>query len=116
VTGNHPIRVEGIGWKRADKLKEGDIVRLANGGSTKITTRFPVFRTENPGVGWAQNVKHPLADPANGWLFDYENYQIVPDEEAEYDTPPPSALSPQGEKGKRRQKPGLPLPSIARGR
>jgi hypothetical protein len=85
VTGNHPFWVEGIGWRRADKLKEGDIVRLANGGTTKITAQFPVFRTEELGVGWVQNVKHPLADPANGWVFDYENYQILPNEEAEYD-------------------------------
>jgi intein/homing endonuclease len=85
ATGNHPFWVEGVGWTRADILKKGDLLRLKNGGTGKVTDQFPVYQFLDPisgepdaGIGWVQSKKLPLADPAFGYLFDYANYRPVP--------------------------------------
>jgi hypothetical protein len=44
ATGNHPFWVEGVGWTRADLLKKGDTVRLADGSLTKVDYQEPVYR------------------------------------------------------------------------
>ncbi|GHT91181.1 hypothetical protein AGMMS49545_06550 [Betaproteobacteria bacterium] len=76
ATGNHPFWVEGTGWTRADRLKEGDVVRFADGGLSKVDSQFPVYRfpEEKLGIGWRQVSEPPLANPAIGYLFDYANY------------------------------------------
>jgi hypothetical protein len=79
ATGNHPFWVEGTGWTRADRLKEGDVVRFADGGLSKIDSQFPVYRfpEEKLGIGWVQLSELPLANPALGYLFDYANYALA---------------------------------------
>ena len=79
ATGNHPFWVEGTGWTRADRLKEGDVVRFADGNLSKIASQFPVYRfpEEKPGIGWVQASELPLANPALGRLFDYANYDLA---------------------------------------
>jgi hypothetical protein len=71
VTGNHLFWVEGVGWTRADILKKGNLPRLKEGSTGKVTDQFPVYQFLDPisgepevGIGWTQNSKHPLANPA----------------------------------------------------
>ena len=76
ATGNHPFWVEGKGWTRADELKRGNVLRRLDGSFTEIADQYPVYRTEQDGVGWVQEMKD--AETSYGTLFDYENYDLVP--------------------------------------
>ncbi|GHT89847.1 hypothetical protein AGMMS49545_01330 [Betaproteobacteria bacterium] len=79
ATGNHPFWVEGTGWTRADRLREGDVVRFADGSLSKVASQFPVYRfpDEKPGIGWLQLSELPLANPAIGRLFDFANFALA---------------------------------------
>jgi hypothetical protein len=91
ATGNHPFWVEGIGWTRADLLKEGHELRWADGSLTKVDYQKPVYRFRDD-ESWGDRrvggrvgftILSLQLDPANGLLFDYENYQIPPYQSAE---------------------------------
>ncbi|MDR2111891.1 MAG: hypothetical protein LBQ62_02125, partial [Candidatus Accumulibacter sp.] len=86
ATGNHPFWVEGIGWTRADKLKNGDLLRMLD-GTARVEFQVPVyqFREEEPGIGWVQTVEDldSMMNPATGFLFDYENFKLLPENEQE---------------------------------
>jgi intein/homing endonuclease len=83
ATGDHPFWVEGVGWTRADLLKKGNRVRLADGSLTKVAYQIPVYKfceeewQGNERMGFTYSGRFPpLADPVGGLIFDYENYQI----------------------------------------
>ncbi|MDR2111892.1 MAG: hypothetical protein LBQ62_02130 [Candidatus Accumulibacter sp.] len=85
ATGNHPFWVEGIGWTRADKLKNGDLLRMLD-GTTKVEFQVPIYQfREEPGIGWVQTVEDldSMMNPATGFLFDYENFKLLPENERE---------------------------------
>ena len=78
ATGNHPFWVEGVGWTRADELKPDDVLRKADGRFTDISRQRPVYRTQQEGVGWVQELTD--VEGSYGTLFDYANYAVVPDD------------------------------------
>lgn len=53
VTENHPFWVVGIGWTRADLVKPGQELELADGSRVMVFVNELVFRTLQPGVGWS---------------------------------------------------------------
>lgn len=86
ATGNHPFWVEGVGWTRADQLKEGDPIRFADGNLSKIVYQYPVYKfRDEPGIGWTTRGNPWLINPASGQLLDYENYEIPEYQSGELD-------------------------------
>lgn len=69
ATGNHLFWVEGGGWTRADQLDEGAVLWRADGTQTKVASQWPIFRTDDPGVGWVQAWGD--LENAYGSRFDY---------------------------------------------
>jgi hypothetical protein len=87
ATGNHPFWMEGVGWTRADLLKNGSVVRFADGSISRVDFQVPVYKFRDEewwgdkrvggGVGFTYTGRFPpLADPVGGMLFDYENRQV----------------------------------------
>ncbi|MDR1934352.1 MAG: HINT domain-containing protein [Candidatus Accumulibacter sp.] len=85
ATRNHPFWVERVGWTRADVLRDGDLLRLVDGGFTEIYKQLPVYRTDDAGVGWVQSHPYPSLYPAPGNIHDYENNRIPSHTYKEYD-------------------------------
>jgi hypothetical protein len=94
ATGNHPFWVEGAGWTRADLLKKGNALRHADGRSARVESQVPVYKfcdekwwgndRVGKGIGFTYEGRFPpLADPVGGRLFDYENYLIPANQQAE---------------------------------
>jgi hypothetical protein len=80
ATGNHPFWVDGIGWTRADELKNGQVLRVADGSKRVVDTIKPVYRTKVEGVGWIA-AKKKVEEGTWGGCFDYENYADYADPE-----------------------------------
>jgi hypothetical protein len=87
ATGDHPFWVEGAGWTRADALKEGDILRKADGSFGKAVGHNSIFRLPEwhnrpgvrEGIGWVYDNDPDFIDHLDGVLYDYENGCQVPD-------------------------------------
>ncbi|KTT11649.1 hypothetical protein NS2R_13105 [Pseudomonas oryzihabitans] len=75
ATGNHPFWIEGIGWTRADELKIGNMLCMADGNFVKVVLQKPVYRTGRDGVGWVANMNNIAESEGN--VFDYANYALV---------------------------------------
>lgn len=76
TTGNHPFWVQGVGWTRADQLEQGAMLRRVDGSETPVVSQWPVYRTDQAGVGWVQELSD--LDTSYGTRFDYERFKVVP--------------------------------------
>jgi intein/homing endonuclease len=70
-TGDHPFWVEGAGWTRSDRLNRASVLRLADGRAGSVVRQYPVYRTEEPGVGWTQSMAD--VETSHGNRYDYQN-------------------------------------------
>lgn len=79
------------GWVQADKLRQGH--RLLTKGDLRVQVRsqHPVYRTERPGIGWVQSLKR--LEGSYGSLFNYADYEVVPDDGTDHYLPPEIAAS-----------------------
>jgi len=71
ATSNHPFWVEGVGWTRADLLNRESVLRVADGRPGSVVRQYPVYRTEEPGVGWTQSMRD--VETSYGNRYDYQN-------------------------------------------
>jgi hypothetical protein len=83
ATGNHLFWVEGVGWKRADKLKHGQVLRAADGSRRVVASVASIYRTKQEGIGWI-SAKTTVDVEAWGSCFDYANYAAFPDPEEKF--------------------------------
>lgn len=79
ATGNHSFWVESVGWTRADQLEERQKLRLKDGTAVKIDYCRPVYRTNQPGVGWSSDNWWDVDLQSTGIEHDYQNAQRLPD-------------------------------------
>jgi hypothetical protein len=75
-TGNHPFWVEGVGWTRADLLNRKSVLRLVDGSAGGVVDQYPVYRTEEPGIGWTQEMAD--LETSHGNRYDYQNGRVLP--------------------------------------
>jgi hypothetical protein len=75
-TGDHPFWVEGAGWTRADLLNRKSVLRLADGRAGGMVDQYPVYRTEEPGIGWTQEMAD--VETSHGNRYDYQNGRVLP--------------------------------------
>ncbi len=75
-TGNHRFWVEGVGWTRADLLNRKSVLRLVDGRAGGVVDQYPVYRTEEPGVGWTQEMAN--VETSHGNRYDYQNGRVLP--------------------------------------
>lgn len=61
ATDNHPIWVEGLGWRAAALVEEGQCVQLIDGRSVMLANNDPVYATATPGVGWVCDPNNPIS-------------------------------------------------------
>ena len=73
ATADHLFWVEGVGWTRAEELDRGTLLRCADGTVKKVASQWPIFRTDEPGVGWVQAWGD--LENAYGHRFDYARFQ-----------------------------------------
>jgi Pretoxin HINT domain len=76
ATGNHPFWVKGLGWTRADLLNRKSVLRLADGRAGGVVDQYPVYRTEEPGIGWTQEMAD--VETSYGNRYDYQNARALP--------------------------------------
>lgn len=71
ATGNHPFWVEGEGWTAAEKIKQYQILELANGQRAEVRFGRPVIRSTQPGFGrvWSNQ----FADGQEVHIVDFRN-------------------------------------------
>jgi hypothetical protein len=79
TTPNHPFWVKNYGWKRADLLRMGDTVLLANGLDATVFEWGPIFATDTPNVGWVPVFYEIHGFHENGFLIDLRNNSINSD-------------------------------------
>ena len=83
ATGNHPFWIEGLGWTRADELRNGQVLRAADGSRRVVDTLKPIYRTKQEGIGWTA-AKKTVEEGTWGGCFDYANYAAFPDPEDKF--------------------------------
>lgn len=69
-----------IGWVRADLLRSGDEILLANGKTVKLFGWSPVLRTKNSKTGWVAGDLEAMGEinaPSYGYLIDFSHNKIV---------------------------------------
>ncbi|MCG3877998.1 Hint domain-containing protein [Psychrobacter sp. Ps6] len=77
-TPNHPFWKVDVGWTRADLLRHGDEVILANGNKAIIFEWSPVLRTSNTNVGWvAADLQNRGDNTDTGYLVDFSHNKIT---------------------------------------
>jgi hypothetical protein len=70
VTPNHPFLDKNVGWTRADQLGSGTELELHDGSVATTLCASPLFRTAQPGQGWATGVWGAEANDGSGALVD----------------------------------------------
>ena len=88
ATGNHPFWIEGLGWTRADELRNGQILRTADGSRRVVDIVKPIYRTKLEGIGWF-GAKATVDEGTWGGCFDYANGTVFedPNDELKYIDP-----------------------------
>jgi hypothetical protein len=77
VTPNHPFWVKNVGWTRADQLGGGTELELRDCSEATTLCASPLFRTGQPGQGWASGVWGVEANDGSGALIDLRGQPVV---------------------------------------
>lgn len=77
VTANHPFWVKNEGWIRAEKLGSGSELEPHDGSEATTLCASPLFRTGQPGQGWATGVWGVEANDGSGALIDLRGQTFV---------------------------------------
>lgn len=78
ATPNHQFWKVDVGWTRADLLRHGDEVILANGNKATIFEWSPVLRTANTSIGWVASDLEGIGESNAeiGYLINFSNSVI----------------------------------------
>lgn len=77
VTARHPFWVKNEGWTRAEQLGSGSELELHDGSEATTLCASPLFRTGQPGQGWASGVWGAEENDGSGSLIDLRGQPFV---------------------------------------
>lgn len=77
VTPDHPFWDKNVGWTRAAQLGSGSELGLHDGSVVTTLCASPLFRTGQPGQGWATGVWGAEANDGSGAFVDLGSRSFV---------------------------------------